>query len=182
MQHAQLHFPGMMWYSDGEDAGILVVHVDEINAVVRVKGGKPQSLPVKQVFRYRQGDSWSEGRERGVSHHITLERFHECDARILAATAAVRHSLVIGFRFQRKAEPLDSARIACRIELDADNADARKITLRNEPWKQVKLTVRTTGGGRIQNTLGFHRIARLGLHNLSKALQFKAGHRLTSAR
>ena len=51
MEHGQLHFPGVIGNGDGEEAGILVVHVDEIDAVIRFKGREPQSRPVKQILR-----------------------------------------------------------------------------------------------------------------------------------
>ena len=56
MEDGQLHFPGVIGNGDGEEAGILVVHVDEIDAVIRLKGREPQTLPVKQILRYGQGD------------------------------------------------------------------------------------------------------------------------------
>ena len=51
MEDGHLHFPGVIGNGDGEEAGILVVHVDEIDAVIRIKGRQPQSLPVKQILR-----------------------------------------------------------------------------------------------------------------------------------
>ena len=47
MEHSQLHFPGVIGNCDGEEAGIFVVHVDEIDALIRIKGREPKSLPVK---------------------------------------------------------------------------------------------------------------------------------------
>ena len=47
MEHGQLHFPGVIGNGDGEDAGILVVHMDEINAVIWCKGRQPDPLPVE---------------------------------------------------------------------------------------------------------------------------------------
>ena len=153
MEDGQLHFPGVIGNGDREEAGILVVHVDEIDAVIRIKGREPQSLPVKQILRYRQGDPWADGRKRRVSHHVALEPFHERDARILAAAAAVGPPLVIRFRLQHNAEPLDSAGIASLIEPNPGNADARIVALRDEPWKKVELTIGATNGSRIQRRL-----------------------------
>ena len=41
MEHGHLHFSGVIRYGDGEEAGILVVHVDEIDAVVGLKSRAP---------------------------------------------------------------------------------------------------------------------------------------------
>ena len=136
---------------DGEEAGILVVHVDEIDAVIRTKGREPETLPVEQILRYGQGDPWAFGRKRRVRHHVALERFDKRDARIFAATTAVGPPLVVGFRLERDAEPLDAARIAGLIEPHARDADARVVAPRDEPRKQVELTIRPTNGRRIQD-------------------------------
>ena len=63
MEHGHLHFPGVIGDGDGEEAGILVVHVDEIDAVVGSKGRQPQSLPVEQILRFGQGNPRADGRE-----------------------------------------------------------------------------------------------------------------------
>ena len=47
MEHCHLHFPGMIRYGDRKEAGILIVDVDEIDAVVGSKGRQPQPLPVE---------------------------------------------------------------------------------------------------------------------------------------
>ena len=52
MDHGHLHFPSVIGNSDGEEAGIFVIHVDEIDALIRIKGREPQSLPVEQILRY----------------------------------------------------------------------------------------------------------------------------------
>ena len=147
---------------------------------IRLKGREPQALPVEQILRHGQGDPRADGRKRRVSHHIVLERFDKRDARILAATAAVGPPLVISFRLQCNAKPLDSARIAGFVELYAGNADARIIALRDKPWKQVKLTVRATNGSRIQDAFDLLRVARLRLHDQPQTLQLKATHRFPS--
>jgi hypothetical protein len=41
MEHGHLHFSGVIGNGDGEEAGILVVHMDEIDAVIRRKGRQP---------------------------------------------------------------------------------------------------------------------------------------------
>ena len=41
MEHGHLHFPGMIRYRDGKEARILVVDVDEIDAVVGAKVASP---------------------------------------------------------------------------------------------------------------------------------------------
>jgi len=37
MEDGHLHFPGMVGNDDREEAGILVVHMDEIDALIRIK-------------------------------------------------------------------------------------------------------------------------------------------------
>ena len=59
VEKGQLHFPGVIGNGDGEDAGVLVVHVDEINALKGFKGRQPDPLPVEQILRHRQGNSGS---------------------------------------------------------------------------------------------------------------------------
>ena len=144
-------------------------------------GDKSKTLPVEQIFRYSQGDPRTVRRKRRVSHHVAPKRFDKRDTRVFAAAAAVRSPLVIGFRLQRNAEPLDSERVAGLIEPNPGDADARIVAPRDEPWKQVKLTIRATNGSRIQDTFNLMRIARLRLHHQSQALQLKATHRLSSS-
>ena len=50
MEKGHLHFSGVIGNGDGKEAGILVIHMDEIDAVIRLKGREPQSLPVKQIL------------------------------------------------------------------------------------------------------------------------------------
>ena len=128
MKHGHLHLSGVIGYGDGEEAGILVVHVDEIDSLEGRKGREPQPLPVEQVLGFGHGNPRADGRKRRVSHHVALERFHERDARVFAAAAAVRPLLVVGLRLQCDAEPLDSTRIAGVIEANPRDADARIIT------------------------------------------------------
>src|ERR1019366_7714741 len=98
------------WIRDGnrKETGIFVVHVAELEAVIRREGRDPQTLPVEEVLRYGQGDPWALGGKRRVRHHIAPERLHERDPSILAATAAVGTLLKIGCRLQCDAEPLDA--------------------------------------------------------------------------
>ena len=62
------------------------------------------------------------------------------------------------------------------VELNPGDADARIITLRDEPWKKVKLTIRATNGSGIQDAFDFVRIAGFRLHDQPQALQLKATH------
>jgi hypothetical protein len=62
--------------------------------------------------------------------------FNKCDARILAAAAAVRSPLVIRFRLKRNAEPLDAGWITSLVELYTGNTDARIVAPRDEPRKK----------------------------------------------
>ena len=136
---------------------------------------------MKQILRYGQGDPWAFGRKRRVSHHVTLERFDKRDTRILAAAAAVGPQLVIGFRLQRDAEPLDAGRIAGLIELHSCDADARVISPRDQAREEVKLTIRAANGGRIQDAFDLQRIARLRLHHHPQALQLEIRHQCLSS-
>jgi hypothetical protein len=96
-----------------------------------------------------------------------VQRFHEGDARIFAATTAIGPPLIVSFRFQRDAEPLDAIRFASFIEPYSRNADARVIPTRNQPREQVELTVRATSGSRIQDPFDLQRVPRLRLHQHS---------------
>jgi hypothetical protein len=78
---------------------------------------------MEEVLRHGQGDAWTFGRIRRVSHDVTMERLHERDARILAATAAAGPTFIIGFRLQCDTEPLNACRIASYIEPYSCNAD-----------------------------------------------------------
>src|ERR1017187_3225004 len=114
------------WIRNGDrkDAGILVVHAVELNALVWQEGSQSQALPAEQILRYGQGDPWASSRERRVSHHVVPQRFDKRDTRILAAAATVRSPLVISLRFECDAEPLDSGRVAGFVEFYAGDADA----------------------------------------------------------
>src|SRR5664280_2749292 len=120
VENGQLHFPSVIWNGDREEAGIFVVHMDEIDIIIRIKGSETQTLPVKQILRCCQSDPWAYWRKRRISHHVALEPFHKCNARIFAAAAAVRSPLIISFRFKRNAKPLDSDRLTSLIKLHTD--------------------------------------------------------------
>jgi hypothetical protein len=114
-----------------------------------------------------------------VSHPIvnveTVRR-----AEIVAPVAAVRSPLVIHLRLERNPEPLDSARIAGFVKLNASDADARIVTLRNEPWEKAKLTIRAANCSGIQNS--FVRITWFRLYEQPQTLQSETTHRLSSSR
>src|SRR5271165_3887102 len=165
MNDGQLHLSGMIGNRDGEEAGVLVIHMDEINAIIGFEGSEAQTLPVKQILRCGQRYPWADRGKRRVSHHIALEPFYEGDTRVLATAAALRSKFVIRFRLERDAEPLDSAGIASAVEPDASDADARIVTLRDEPRKEVKTAVRPASGSRIQGAFDFVRITRRRLHH-----------------
>ncbi|MGB8660129.1 MAG: hypothetical protein WCD34_06885 [Candidatus Acidiferrum sp.] len=138
-----------IWDDNGEETGVFVIHVAKCNAPIWSKSGEPQTLPVEEVCRQSQGDAWSLGRKRCVSHDVALERFHESDTWIFAAPTAIGSPLIIGFRLKRDAEPLDACGIACFIELHSRNADARVISLRNHPWEEIERTIGASNGSRI---------------------------------
>ena len=182
VNEGELHFPGMVGNGDREETGVLVIHMDEIDAVIRFEGHQPQPFPVKQILRYRQGDPWADRRKGRVSHHIALEPFHEGNTRILATAAAVRPQFVIRFRLERNAEPFDSAGIPRLVEFDPSDADARIVPLRDEPWKKVKMTIRATNRGGVQGAFDFVRITGFGLHDQPQAPQLKSNHKKTPSR
>ena len=59
---------------------------------------------MEQVLRYCQSDSWTPGRKCRVSHQVALQRLHERDPGILAATTAIGPQLIVGFGLQRDAQ------------------------------------------------------------------------------
>ena len=142
--------------------------------MIRSEGRQPQTLPVEQVLRRGEGDAWTSRRIGRVGHDVTPERFDEGDTRILAAPAAVGSSLVLSFWLQRDAEPLDGGRIAGCIELYSRNPYARVISLGNQPREKIQLTIRTTSGGRVQDTFDLMWIARFRLDHHAQALQLKS--------
>jgi len=99
-----------------------------------------------------------------------VKRLDKRDAWILTAASAIRSSLVIRFWLQCDAEPLDARWVTGLTKSNSRDADARIITLRDQPWKEVKLTIRTANGSRIQDAFGLKRIARLRIYHQPKAL------------
>ena len=61
MKEGHLHLSAMIGNRNGKKAGVLVVHMDEIDAFVRSKGGEAESLPMEQIFRDGEGDPWPMG-------------------------------------------------------------------------------------------------------------------------
>jgi hypothetical protein len=47
VKEGHLHFSRMIGNGDGEDAGVLVIQMDEINALVGFKPGQSEPLPVE---------------------------------------------------------------------------------------------------------------------------------------
>src|SRR5271154_3039110 len=142
--------------------------------MIRSEGSQPQKLPVEQVIRRVQSDAWTSRRIGRVGHDVTLERFDEGDTRILAAPAAVGAPLVLRFWLQGGAEPLDGRWIAGCIELYSRNPYARVIPLGNQPREKVELTIRTTSGGRVQDTFDLMWISRFRLDHHVQPLQLKS--------
>ncbi len=163
MQESHLHFSAVAGNRDRKEAGVLVVHMDEIDALIRSKGGETEAFPMHQILRNGEGNPRANRRECRIGHHVALKGGDERDAWILAASAAMRRPLVIGFRLERNAQPLDSAGIASMVKFDTGNTDSGKIPLSHEPRKQVKMPIRATRGGRIQNAFDLLRVAGLRL-------------------
>ena len=124
---------------------------------------------MEQVLRDGQRDPWAIRRKGRVIHHVALDRFDKRDTRVLAA-AAVGPPLVIRFRLQRNAEPLDAYRVAGFIKPHSCDADARIIAPCNQPREEVKLTVTATNRGRVHDAFDLQWIARLRLHHHPKSL------------
>jgi hypothetical protein len=141
--------PGWIGNGDREEARIFVIHVVKFDTVIRAKGRESKALPVEEVLRYSQGDPWTFRRKRRVDYDLALKRFDKGDAGILATTAAIGPPLIVGFGFQRDAEPFDPGRIARSIEPHSHNADARVIIFRDKPRKEIEPAGRSTRGGRI---------------------------------
>ncbi len=135
---------------------------------------------MKEILGYGQGYAWTLGRKCSVGHDVALKWFYISDAGILTAAAAVGSTLIIGFRFQCDAEPLDARRIACFIEPHTRYPYARVISFRDQPREQVEMTVGSANGSRIQNAFHFIGIAWLRLHHHSQALQLESTHRISS--
>ena len=172
MQKCHLHFPAVIGNRHGEQTRVLVVHMDEIDAIVGSKSRQPEPLPLKQIPGNRKGNPRAHGRKRGIGHDVTLEWLDEGNARILAA-AALRVSFVISFRLERDAQPFDVTRIACLVKFDARDSNPRIVALRDEPGKEVEVSVRATGDPGIENALDLLRVARLRLHQHCQPVQLE---------
>jgi len=150
-----------------KQAGILVVDIAEIDALIRSKGDKPQPLPVEEVLRSCRGDARTMGRKCRVGHYITVQRFDERNTRILAATAAVSPLLVVSLWLQRNARrstPEGSPALLnctrqCRC---ASNCPALPAE------ENIKVTVRAASGSGIQNALHFLRLPGSGSINIPR--------------
>jgi hypothetical protein len=109
-----------------------------------------------------------------------VKGFHKRDAGILATATAVGLQLIIGFRFQCDAEPLNACRIAGFVEPYSGNADARVISPSNQAREQIKFTVRAASGSRIQDAFDLLRIPRLRLHQHCQTPQLESTHQCLS--
>ena len=49
VEHAELRMPGGIRNGDGEEAGIFVIHVADVDALIQPKGREPQALPVEEI-------------------------------------------------------------------------------------------------------------------------------------
>jgi len=87
VEHAQLRMSSGIGDGDGEEAGIFVIDVADLNAMIFAKSCKPQALPVEEVFRHGQCDAGSLGGKCGVRHDVAPQWRYEGDARVLASTA-----------------------------------------------------------------------------------------------
>ena len=124
VEDGQFRVPGWIRNGDGKQTGIFVIHISEFDALIRAEVGEPEALPVEEVLRYGQGDPRTSDRKCRVSHQVAPQWFHKRDPRILAAALAAGLQLIVGFRFQRDAKPLDACRIAGIVESHSCNADA----------------------------------------------------------
>ena len=113
---------------------------------------------------------------RSVSHDVTSERLDKRDTWIFAAPGTVRPQFVIHFRLKCDTEPLDPDRITGLIEQDSRYTDAGVVTTRDQPREKVKLTIRTTRGGWVQDACGFQRITWLRFHQQSETPQLEVTH------
>ena len=50
VQNGHCRLPGWIRNGDWENAGILVVHAVELDAVIRTEGRQPKALPAEQVL------------------------------------------------------------------------------------------------------------------------------------
>ena len=67
MEECQFLFPGLIWNGDGEEAGILVVHVDEIDACdtgQRLQDPVVSSEANPPKWRMQSVDRWTRAQHR----------------------------------------------------------------------------------------------------------------------
>src|SRR5580692_7260017 len=179
VEDGQFWMSGRIGNGDRKEAGVFIVHVAEIDALAVAKCREPQALPAEEILRDSQGDSWASRRKRRVAHDVSLARFQECDSRIFATTADIGLLFIIGFRLQRDAEALDGYWVSGVIESHSRNTDARVVSLRHQPRKEIERAVRAASGSWIQDPFDLLRITGLRLHDRSQTLQVKFTHRIS---
>src|ERR1035437_1267331 len=127
VQKCQLRGSRWIRNADREEAGILIIHAVQCNTITRSERGKPQTLPVEEIFRCGQRNARTIGRKCRITHHVASKRLHEGDTGIFAAATTVGPALVLSLRLQCNAKPFDPSRIARFIELHPRNSDARIV-------------------------------------------------------
>jgi hypothetical protein len=60
VEHGQLRWPVWIRNGHGEETGVFVIHIVELDAPIRTKGCQSQTLPVEEVLRYGYSDAWAE--------------------------------------------------------------------------------------------------------------------------
>ena len=132
-------------------------------------GREPEPFPLEQIRRLSKCDSWTSRRKCRVGHDVALKRLNIGHAWIFAATAAIRPAFVIGFRFERDANPLYADRIAGIIKSHTRDADAGVISFCHQPREEIERSIRTTSGCRVKNAFDFVGIAGLRFHHHPEA-------------
>jgi hypothetical protein len=61
VKNREFRLPGRIRNGDGKYAGIFVIHVAGIDAMIRRKGREPYALPVKEILGYCPRDPWTSG-------------------------------------------------------------------------------------------------------------------------
>ena len=153
VEDGQFRVPGWIRNGDGKEAGVFIVHIGEFDALPTGRSSRARGASSGKDPPIRPARSVGLGRKCRVGHHVAPERFHERDPRILAPALAAGLQLIVGFRFQCDAKPLDSCRIAGVIEPHSCDADARIVSLRDQPRKEVELAIGAAGRGWIQDAL-----------------------------
>jgi hypothetical protein len=154
------------WIRNGnrEYAGVLVVDIIEVDAVIWAEPREPKATPVEQVVRYSERNSRTLARKRCVSHHIAIERLDKRYTRILTTTSAVGLSLVVGLWFQGNADSFDPHWVTSLIKPNSRYTDPRIIASRNQPREEVELTIRTPGRSGIQDSPSLKSIGPVSIH------------------